>query len=380
MMPELVHPFLTRLTDTVNRDVNAGRYDGCEILVAQRGEILFHEAVGFAHRASGRVAARGDVYAAMSISKLFAAIATLQLVEEGHFTLTTPVAELLDGFGANGKQRVTVADVLMHTAGLPTGMGPGGVAQLGDLDAIVAWISQLPPQSTPGSTVSYSPFVGYSILAKIARQIDAAVSFGEVLRRRIVEPLGLVDTAMGLPGHVGDRLVPIVARNESGGSIPPAVLEAVEGLIRARGDFPGGGMVTTAADMFRLCEALRRGGTLGGARILSPAMISLAGSNLTGDLVNTSALAYQMEVHGVNPYPAQIGLGFYARGRGIFQTSFGLLSSPSTYGIMGAGSSTAWVDPERDLIFVALSAGLMESYSSYQRFQRLSDVAIAALD
>lgn len=371
---------LGRLTDTIHRDVDAGRYDGCEIIVARQGKILHHEAVGYAHRASGRMAARGDVYAAMSISKLFAAIATPQLVEEGHFTLTTPVADLIEGFGANGKRRVTVADVLMHTAGLPTGMGPGGVAQLGDLDGLVGWMSQLPPQSTPGSSVSYSPFVGYSLLAKIVRDIDGVKSFGDVLRRRIIEPLGLVDTAMGLPAHVGDRLVPIVARNESGGSIPPAVLEAIEGLIRDHGDFPGGGMVTTAADMFRLCEALRLGGTLEGARILSGPMIDLAASNLTGDLVNSSALAYQMEVHGVNPYPAQIGLGFYLRGTGIFQTSFGLLSSPSTYGIMGAGSSTAWIDPERDLTFVALSAGLMESYSSYQRFQRLSDVAIAAVD
>jgi CubicO group peptidase (beta-lactamase class C family) len=371
---------LKRLIETVERDTAAGMYDGCEIVVAQHGETLFHEAIGYAHRDSVRPAQRGDVYAAMSISKLFAALATLQLVEQGYFTLTTPVEALIPGFGANGKQRVTVADVLTHTAGLPLGMGPGGVDQLGDINSLVAWMSALPPQSTPGSTVSYSPFVGYSLLARIVRDVTGAASFADALRDRILRPLGLGDTDMGLPAAIADRFVPIVPRIASGGTIPPAVLQAIEGLIRAHGDFAGGGMVTTAADLLRLCETLRTGGTADDFRLLSPAMIALAASNLTGALTNVSALAYQMEVHGVNPYPAQIGLGFYARGTGIFQTSFGLLSSPGTYGIMGAGSSVAWIDPARGVSFVALSAGLMESYASYQRFQRLSDVAIAALD
>lgn len=85
------------------------------------------------------------------------------------------------------------------------------------------------------------------------------------------------------------------------------------------------------------------------------------------------------ETRGWSPSPAKLGLGFYVRGEGIFQTYFGTLNSPRAFGHPGLGSTWFWVDPAHGMAFVALTAGLMEESRSMERFQRLSDTALSSI-
>jgi CubicO group peptidase (beta-lactamase class C family) len=57
---------------------------------------------------------------------------------------------------------------------------------------------------------------------------------------------------------------------------------------------------------------------------------------------------------------------------------FGTLTSAGTFGNHGAGSALYWVDPARDVTFVCLTAGVMDSLDNIERFQRLSDLAVSA--
>ena len=58
---------------------------------------------------------------------------------------------------------------------------------------------------------------------------------------------------------------------------------------------------------------------------------------------------------------------------------FGLAASPRSFGGLGAGSTMFWVDPERELVFVCLTAGLIEESRNVDRLQRLSDLVFSAL-
>ena len=78
-------------------------------------------------------------------------------------------------------------------------------------------------------------------------------------------------------------------------------------------------------------------------------------------------------------FPAYLGLGFYLRGEGIFPQYYGHLASPRTYGHAGVGSMVFWIDPVRDMTFVGFTAGLMEESYSIERWQRLSDIALASI-
>ena len=174
------------------------------------------------------------------------------------------------------------------------------------------------------------------------------------------------------------RCVPVVVRDRTKGLFDAAVLEGFNALLQEDTEIPAGGAVSTAADLFRWAEMLRRGGELDGARVLSPAIIRLATTNQTG-LMPNDLFDYAREMYGWPDFPAYLGLSFFLRGEGTFPSYFGLTASAGTFGGIGAGSTLFWVDPARELTFVCLTAGLLEEGRSCERFQRLSDLAIAAV-
>jgi CubicO group peptidase (beta-lactamase class C family) len=142
-------------------------------------------------------------------------------------------------------------------------------------------------------------------------------------------------------------------------------------------EMPWVGAVSTAADLHRFVEMLRRGGELGGARILSPATLERATQNHTADKPNELYRKLAL-ARGWTPGPAYIGLGFSLRGEKIFEHQFGTLASPRTFGNYGAGSHLIWIDPALDLTFVAVTSGVMHECDNIERFQRLSDIALSA--
>ena len=162
-------------------------------------------------------------------------------------------------------------------------------------------------------------------------------------------------------------------------AVLPEALEGVNALMSEGFEMPGGGAIATAHDVYRFAEALRRGGELEGARILSPALLQLATTNHTGSEPN-HLFDSLCEARGWDDFPAYIGLGFFLRGDGIFATPFGLTASSATFGGLGAGSTLFWVDPQRELVFVCLTTGLIEDSRNFERLQRLSDLVLAAVD
>ena len=141
---------------------------------------------------------------------------------------------------------------------------------------------------------------------------------------------------------------------------------------------PWVGVASTVPDMFRFAEMLRRRGEFSGARLLAPATVELATRNWTGDKPNE---LYKSLYHqrGWPPAPAYMGLGFALRGSAHCHHLYGNFASPATFGNYGAGSALYWVDPERDVTFVCLTAGVMDSLDNIERFQRLSDIATSAV-
>ncbi|MCC6849619.1 MAG: beta-lactamase family protein [Deltaproteobacteria bacterium] len=369
---------LARLLAALEADVGAERYDGAVVLVARGGRVALHAAIGWADRAAGRRAALDDVFTIFSVTKTLTTVALLVRIDRGEIALTTPVAEVLPEFGNRGKQRITVAQLLTHTAGLAAGVPPLPVEALGDLSAFVAAACRQPLDAAPGTDVHYSALTAHALLAEIVRRLDGGTRrFRDILDADVLGPLGMRDTALGLRPDLAARKVPVVVRDRSPGVFDPDLLEAFNVLVGPEAEIPAAGAVSTVADLFRLAECLRRGGEFEGARLFAPALVRLATTIHTGARPN-GFYAFACEQRGWDPFPANIGLSFFVRGAGVFPTYLGLTSSPRTYAGLGAGSAMFWVDPERDLTFVFLSAGLLEETRNLERCQRLSDLVQAA--
>jgi CubicO group peptidase (beta-lactamase class C family) len=371
---------LKRLTSTIAADVAEERYDGAVVLVAGRGQVALHEAVGFAERSSGRHAAPDDVFHLFSITKTFTATAVLQCIDRGRLMLTTPVAEIIPEFAANGKQRVTIAQLLTHQSGLPPEVPFITPDQLGDTTAIALAVCGQALIARPGESITYSPIGAFAVLGEIARRLDErSRPLRQIFDEELFQPLGMRNTCLSLRSDLAPRLSPAVVRDPNPGIIPPAALESINALLTETFEMPGASAIGTAYDLFRWAEALRCGGELGGTRILSRALRGLAVRDHTGSQPN-HIYESMCESRGWAPYPSHLGLGFFLRGEGIFTTPFGLTASASTFGGLGAGSTVFWVDPERELVFVCLTTGILEDSRNFERLQQLSDLALSAVD
>lgn len=373
---------IARLPAAIKADIEANKFDGAVVLVARRGEIILHEAIGYADRAANKLAQRDSVFITMSIFKQMVSAAVLQRIDRGEIGFTTKVRELIPEYATNGKGATTIADLMLHKAGLP--LGAPGIApdKIGDIQAVTAAVCAMVPQSVPGKSISYAAVVGHAVLAEIVRRLDGGRrAFGQILKEDLIEPLGMMDTSLGYGVRADqiDRLVPVVVKDHRPALLDPAMLEGAGNHAAAPGfEVPAGSAYTTAHDWFLFAEACRRGGELNGTRILSPAILRFARTIATGDLTN-SLWDYAQNMREWPALPANLGPGFYVRGTGITSHAFGQLSSAETFGGIGTGSNCFWVDPERELTYVFLSAGLMEDSYSWERHQRYADLVQSAV-
>lgn len=375
---------LQRLTAAIEGDIDAGVYDGAVVILARHGEIALHEAIGWADREAGRPARTDDVFRVLSLTKAFTNTLILRAISRGELSTATRVVDVIpefrgtDRFRAAKKDRITLGHLLTHRSGLPLTPTPVPYEQLGDLDLVLQAIYELEPVSEPGGPVNYSPALNHALMGEMLRRLSGdGVSLREIMRRDLFEPLGMTSTALGAPRAWAERLVPLKARFTAAGWLTEHDVEVLNDVITEEAEMPWVGGVATAEDVFRLAEMLRRGGEYGGTRWIAPAVLDLATRNHTGTAPNElyGRLAAQ---NGWEVTPAFIGLGFMLAGDTLAPAMFGTLASPRTFGNYGAGSTLFWVDPERDLTLVVLTAGVLAHAPNIQRFHRLSDMAVAA--
>jgi len=369
---------LERLATAIDHDIANERWDGCEVVVARGGLVAFHRQFGFADRAGRRKVAPAQPFVSMSIGKQLVVATVFQRIERGDFGLTTPVADLIPEFGQRGKTAITIAHLLTHTSGLPMMLPPMPLELAGSLDAVVQATCASLPEFRAGSRVSYCVLVAHAILAECVRRADGGRRpFRTIVAEDLCRPLGMMDTTLGCPDTVKGRLAPVVARDRTAGLFDPLFMETLGNILAEDTEIPAGGFVATAPDFHRFAEMLRREGELDGMRILSPSTVQSVRVNQTGDEPNT-IWAYAEVMRGWAPFPANLGLGFFLRGEGVFPTPFGLQASAQTFGGFGAGSSAFWIDPATDVTYAFLSSGLMEDSYSIERHMRLSDLVHAA--
>jgi CubicO group peptidase (beta-lactamase class C family) len=375
---------LERLTASIERDIDGGLYDGAVVMLGRHGEVALHEAIGFADRDAGRAARTDDVFRVLSLTKAFTNTLILRAISRGELSTATRVVDVLpefrgsDRFRSARKDRITVGHLLTHRSGLPLTPTPVPYEQLGRLDLTLRAIYELEPVSDPGGLVNYSPALNHALMGEILRRISGdGISMRDLLRRDLFEPLGMTSTALGAPAALADRLVPLKARFTAAGWLTEHDVEVLNEVISEDAEMPWVGGVTTAEDVFRLAEMLRCGGEYDGVRYIAPAVLDLATRNQTGTAPNElyGRLAVQ---NGWEVTPAFIGLGFMLAGETLAPAMYGTFASPRTFGNYGAGSTIFWVDPERDLTLVVLTAGVLAHAPNIQRFHRLSDMAVAA--
>ena len=371
---------LQHLKATIEADIAADRDFGAVIAVARNGVTGLFEAIGHGDQEKTIPLRTDSVFSLFSLTKALTNVLAFRAIELGQFGLTTKVSEIIPEFSGGQRESVTFFHLLTHSSGLPPVWIPKPGMYIDRLDEIIAAICEnIRSLEPPGERVHYSPLVHHALLGEAVRRCDPADrSYRQLLQDEVLTPLGMNDTAIGVRKDLAERhIFPDFRGRPPQEHLGRSNLGPQGAFREEHAEMPWVGGISTVPDLLRFAEMLRQGGTLDGSRIVSAAMLELATRNWTGDKPNELYKSIAIN-HGWAPYPAYIGLGFGLRGDQVCPNLFGTLTSPGTFGNYGSGSTLFWVDPERELSFVYLSAGVMQPAPNIERFQRLSDIAVSA--
>ena len=279
-----LEPFLDGLLNSQieNRDIA-----GAVVAVVRDDQVVLAKGYGFADFEQRiPVSADATLFRPGSISKLFNAIAVMQLVEQGKLDLDRDVREYLDfEIPRSFSDPVTLRRILTHTAGYEESIKN----LFGSPDEPVMplreyLIAHAPAQIyRPGSVPAYSNW-SIALSGYIVERLSGR-PFDQYLAEHIFAPLAMTSSTFAQPLPTA-----FTTRMSKGYTIPSARPKPFEICTPA----PAGALSTTATDMTRFMLALLNGGTLDGASILRAETLG----------------AMQSRVFEVHPSLHAMGLGF----------------------------------------------------------------------
>jgi len=252
---------LDALLTRARREVHEGLLPSCQVALARDGELVAFEAFGDATTRTR--------YAVFSCTKAFVASAVWALIGEGKVDVSKRVVEYVPEFGSNGKDVVTVEQVMLHTSGFPHApLGPPDwYTHEGRMAAFEKWRFNW----EPGTRYEYHPTSAHWVLAEIIERVTGR-DYRDYVQERITDPAGLPYRVLGMPEDEQDDFAVMEVRGEPAS---PDELEAVFGVRElpvtevtdeALMSFnepknrelgvPGGGAAMTAADLARFYQVL----------------------------------------------------------------------------------------------------------------------------
>jgi len=328
--PVLPPERLAAAQQVVRDEVARRGFPGGALAAGVRGSTLLEVGVGRTRwgRLAPPVDADETLYDLASLTKAVATTtAVMLLVDEGKMRLDDPIARWLPHFTGRGREKVTVRQVLTHTAGLPAAMPVRDFGSDGDrLYRVVASVDLI---AEPGEDVLYSD-VGFVLLG-LAAANAAGQPLPAFLRKRVWGPLGMAHTRFE-PGIDCAVCAPTLTLEDGS----PFAGKTNDPFSRELGGITGNaGLFSTAHDLGRFAAMLANGGALGSVRIVKEETLR--------------------QFRQAQPGAGTRGLGFEVFCReGTVPDAVGC-KTPYAYGHTGYTGTSLWIDPERGIWVVLLT-------------------------
>lgn len=358
---------LNAVADWLKADVEKGRSPGAIVLVARHGQIVLHQAVGWADKEKNVRMQLNTIHPIASSTKLITTIAALRLYEANKLQIMAPIATYLpelkdlkisverkDAGGAITTELIaparqpTVHDLMTHRAGFTYFFFPPnplrnkyrelGIDRVDNMNAdeMLQKLATLPLAFSPGTSFEYSiatDLLGHIIERVTKKPLDVA------LKELVLEPLKMNDTTFHVQGaNVARYARPLSTDKDMW------VFEWLD-VTRTPKRFSGGaGMASTTSDYLRLLQLIVNEGAFNGVRLLSPATIRWAMADQIG---TTRGVAHPGDGYSWNLFnPVRV-----ADGGAPFQGSVGDIF----WG--GITGPRYFIDPKESLVGIVFMQG-----------------------
>jgi CubicO group peptidase (beta-lactamase class C family) len=371
---------IDRIWQAAGHWYRAGMQPAIQVCLRHNGRVVLDRSIGHAwgngpHDASGaeKIPVTTETpFCVYSAAKAITTTVAHMLVERGVFSLDDRVCDYLPGYTSHGKDRTTIRHVVTHSAGIPFATGPKpDLRRMDDSEYTRDMLGRMKPVYPPGRFhiyhgVTWGPLMREIISAATGRSIR------DILAEDILDPLGFRWTNYG----VAPQDVPLVAPSHvTGKPLPPPIAKAFKAAVGGTpqqiipfsntrefltGVIPSSNTVSTANELSRFAEILRRGGELDGVRILTPETLRAAtreARRLRPDLATGLA-------------PMRWGTGYM-----LGSKRFGPFGRDAhgAFGHTGLTDIAVWADPERALSVAVVSSGKPGGHREAKRYPQLLD-------
>ena len=309
---------LQHIDGIAQQEIRAGNIPGAVVIVGNGDQILYRKAFGYRTRQPRPVPMTADtIFDLASLTKVIATTtAAMQLVEQNKLQLDAPAARYWPEFAANGKETITVRQLLTHYSGLRADLPSSNWS---GYQTAMAMIAAEQPRRAPGSGYEYSD-INFAALGEIVHRVS-----GQPLDiyslEHIFLPLGMRDTSFKPAAALHDRIAPTVKwfdRILQGEVSDPTAL-------RMGGVAGHAGLFGTADDLTIFARMLLHGGNYQGAAILQPESIAqMASPQNDADQTRLRGLGWNLNA------PADSG-------KTVVPAGF--------YGHTGYTGTSLWIDP-----------------------------------
>jgi CubicO group peptidase (beta-lactamase class C family) len=337
--------------------VTADSEIGVQVAVLHEGRRVVDAVAGVADPRTGEPVSSDTLFFAASTAKGVASTVAHVLVEQGELAYEQRVADLWPQFAAHGKDGVTLADVLVHSAGVPYLWPHVTPEELCNWQRVCAFIADQPPRWPPGTKTGYHALTFGFVLGELVRR-GTGRTIATVLREDIAAPLGVLDELhFGVPR---DRLDGVARSGPQGAepprpepgsppdrAIPPGVQPTAAFANRhdiLAADIPSQGTMTARAAA-RMYAALL--GHIGGSRLVSPERLrTMAAPTFSGT----------DQVMGI---PTTWTLGYSPARLGHTQPRPG-----STFGMVGSNGSAGYADIDSGVAVAVMRNHIAADFST----------------
>lgn len=237
---------------------------GLVFVVVKDGDIFFSKGYGYADLDKKKaILPDQTLFRVASISKLFTAMAVMQLYEQRLLLLDTDVNKYLSHFqlDANYPEPVTISNLLTHTAGFRGGSIGNITRDESEVMLLKDYVvvKRQPRALPPGQVINYSNY-GYNLAGYLVEEVSG-VPFSEYIDRNILRPLGMEKSSFVLTADQAPELAKSYAFEDGKYEVIPDEY----GLSKPA---PCGSLISTAADMARFMIAHLQDGSYGDNEIL----------------------------------------------------------------------------------------------------------------
>ncbi len=350
---------LGEISSAITDAIEANRLPGAVFLLEREGETVLQIHGRRAVEPESEEMTADTIFDAASLTKVMATAPSVALlIEREEIGLDQPVARHIAEFSGDGKELVTIRQLLNHTSGLRPGL-PLSPAWSGYDRAIeLACAESL--QTEPGTVFRYSD-INFILLGEIVRRVSGR-PLPEFARSEIYEPLGMADTGFKPAKELLPRIAPTQRTRD--GMLRGEVHDPTA---RAMGGVAGhAGLFTTAADLARYARMLLNRGELDGKRVMAAATVDLMTSVSTPE-----------------DFAVRRGLGWdidspFSRPRGQW---FPI----GSFGHTGWTGTCVWIDPHSQTFWLLLSNRVHPDGSGnvlalHRRLGTLAAEAVAGFD